>query len=59
MGKKKKKKAPERFSKQGFLLSDKYLREKWLLENLLKDGEYYSVEEVDNLLYNFKNERVK
>ena len=56
---KKTKKAPEVFSKQGFLLSEKYRRQKWLLGSLLKDDEYYSVEEVDEILHNFMSERVK
>lgn len=64
MSKKNKKQRPvsepvERFTKQGFLLSEEFERDKGVLQYLLSDKKQYSVEEVRNILDKFKHERVK
>jgi len=64
MSKKNKKQRPvsesvERFTKQGFLLSEEFERDKGALQYLLSDKKHYTVDEVRNILDKFKNERVK
>lgn len=61
MAKKNKTKAPvsNRYSKQGFLLSEQFCRYKGALQTLLSDDQYYTFEEVETILNSFLNERVK
>ena len=64
MSKKNKKQRPvsepvERFTKQGFLLSQEFERDKGALQYLLSDKKQYSVDEVRKILDKFKHERVK
>ena len=62
MSKRKKKKTPapeSRYTKEGFLLSEEFQRDKGLLMSLLRDDQKYTVEEVKNLLDTFKKGQVK
>lgn len=47
------------FTKAAIIGSAKYSRRKDLLTALLKDGQKYTFDEVDNILNNFMNREVK
>lgn len=46
-------------SKESIMISKRYANRRDALSFLLKDGEYYTLEQVENILNDFYNERVK
>lgn len=51
--------AEEKFVKESFLKSSKYIKHRDVLDVLLNDGEYYTIDEVDKKIKDFMNKEVK